>query len=140
MVANRALVSPAGAPRGATLSSSSICPIFASVEIIGTKWRLMVVRHLLQGPKRYNELLRANPGLNAKTLSSALKFLERARVLERHVITERPVQVVYSLTADGRALGPVIEELRAWGERRVMPRWERRDAQLRAIFEGKALQ
>lgn len=117
-----------------------LCPIFASVEIIGTKWRLMVVRHLMKGPMRYNELLRANPGLNAKTLSSTLKFLELARVLERRVLTDRPVQVVYSLTVDGRALAPVIEEFRLWGERRVLPRWERRDPQLRELFEGKTLQ
>ncbi len=121
-------------PRG------DLCPVFASVELVGTKWRLLVIHHLLSGPKRYSELLRANPGLSTKTLTATLKFLESAGLVLRTVLPVRPVAVVYALTDEGRSLEPLVGELRRWGERRVLPRVNLGDPRLVSRFRGPNVQ
>ncbi len=107
----------------------SICPVLAAVGVIGTEWRLAIVHRLLEGPQRFSEILRANPRLNAKTLSATLKFLEAQGVVQRTVVSTRPFSVVYALTEMGLGLAPAARELRAWGERWLLPR---RQAALRA--------
>jgi DNA-binding HxlR family transcriptional regulator len=107
-------VPPAGAPDGMCApGEASLCPVLAAVGVIGTEWRLAIVHRLLAGPQRFSELLRSNSRLNAKTLSATLKFLESSGVVQRTVVSTRPFSVVYSLTA---------RELRAWGERWLLPR------------------
>ncbi len=117
-----------------------LCPVFASVELVGTKWRLLVVHHLLAGPKRYSELLHANPGLSSKTLTATLKTLESAGLVERRVLPVRPVSVVYELTEEGHALAPVVQELRRWGAQRVLPRVAQGDPRLVSRFQGPHIQ
>ncbi len=107
----------------------TICPVLAAVGVIGTEWRLAIVHRLLDGPQRFSEILRANPRLNAKTLSATLKFLEGQGVVQRTVVSTRPFSVVYSLTEMGLGLAPAARELRAWGERWLLPR---RQAAIRA--------
>ena len=96
--------------------------MIAAVEVIGTEWRLAIVHRLLEGPRRFSELLRSDERLNAKTLSATLKFLEGQGVVQRTVTNTRPFTVVYSLTEMGLALAPAARELRAWGERWLLPR------------------
>ncbi|MCI4356284.1 MAG: helix-turn-helix transcriptional regulator [Thermoplasmata archaeon] len=116
-------VPPSGAPDGACApGEASLCPVLAAVGVIGTEWRLAIVHRLLGGPQRFSELLRSNARLNAKTLSATLKFLENAGVVQRTVISTRPFHVVYSLTEMGLGLAPSARELRAWGERWLLPR------------------
>jgi DNA-binding HxlR family transcriptional regulator len=103
-------------------SGRGICPVLAAVGVIGTEWRLAIVHRLLEGPQRFSEILRANPRLNAKTLSATLKFLEGQGVVQRTVVSTRPFSVVYSLTEMGLGLAPAARELRAWGERWLLPR------------------
>lgn len=124
----------------ADLGRGDLCPVFASVELVGTKWRLLAVHHLLSGPKRYSELLHLNPGLSSKTLTATLKFLESAGLVEREVLPVRPVAVVYALSEEGRSLEPLVGELRRWGERRVLPRIGRGDPRLVPRFRGPNLQ
>ena len=95
----------------------SQCPVIAAVGVIGTEWRLAIIHRLLEGPRRFSELLKSNPRLNAKTLSATLKFLESQGVVQRTVVSTRPFSVVYSLTEMGLSLGPAARELAAWGER-----------------------
>jgi DNA-binding HxlR family transcriptional regulator len=102
-----------------------LCPVLAAVGVIGTEWRLAIVHLLLDGPRRFSELLHSNPRLNAKTLSATLKFLENAGVVQRNVVSTRPFIVVYSLTEMGLGLEPAARELRAWGERWLAPRTAR---------------
>ena len=99
-----------------------LCPVLAAIGVIGTEWRLAIVHTLLEGPKRFSELLRTNPRLNAKTLSATLKFLETSGVVQRTVVSTRPFQVVYSLTEMGLGLAPAARELRLWGEKWIRPR------------------
>jgi DNA-binding HxlR family transcriptional regulator len=103
----------------------ALCPVIAAVGVIGTEWRLAVVHRLLAGPQRFSELLHSNPRLNAKTLSATLKFLESSGVVRRNVVSTRPFMVVYSLTEMGQGLAPVARELKAWGERWLMPKRNR---------------
>jgi DNA-binding HxlR family transcriptional regulator len=100
----------------------ALCPVLAAVGVIGTEWRLAIVHRLLEGPQRFSEILKSNPRLNAKTLSATLKFLEGQGVVQRTVVSTRPFSVVYSLTEMGLGLAPAARELRAWGERWLLPR------------------
>ncbi len=96
--------------------------MLAAIGVIGTEWRLAIVHRLLEGPQRFSEILKSNPRLNAKTLSATLKFLEQQGVVQRTVVSTRPFSVVYSLTEMGLGLAPAARELRAWGERWLLPR------------------
>ena len=100
----------------------ALCPVLAAIGVIGTEWRLAIVHRLLDGPQRFSEILKSNPRLNAKTLSATLKFLESQGVVQRTVVSTRPFSVVYSLTEMGLGLAPAARELRAWGERWLLPR------------------
>lgn len=98
------------------VSVKDACPAVAAIESIGSESKLLVLRHLLQGPKRFNELLRSS-GINSKTLSAALKSLEQNRIVIRKVISTRPFTVEYSLSPSGLSLGPVFEALGEWGRK-----------------------
>src|SRR5580658_10771389 len=102
--------------------SRGLCPVLAAIGVIGTEWRLAIVHRLLDGPQRFSEILKSNTHLNAKTLSATLKFLENQGVGQRTVVSTRPFSVVYSLTEMGLGLAPAARELRAWGERWLLPR------------------
>jgi DNA-binding HxlR family transcriptional regulator len=117
----------AGAPLGdldgcESSEDRDLCPVLAAVGVIGTEWRLAIVHRLLDGPQRFSQILKSNPRLNAKTLSATLKFLEGEGVVQRTVVSTRPFSVAYSLTEMGQGLAPAARELRAWGERWVLPR------------------
>lgn len=131
---------PVAVEREVAPSAGGLCPVFASIELVGTKWRLLIIHHLLTGAKRYTELLRLNPGLSSKTLTSTLKSLEGFGLVDRHVIPTRPLSVVYSLTADGEALAPAVAELRRWGEQRVLPRVSSGDPRVGERFRGPNVQ
>src|SRR5580658_8861638 len=118
---------PANPPASAsddceTADGRALCPVLAAVGVIGTEWRLAIVHRLLDGPQRFSEILKSNTRLNAKTLSATLKFLESQGVVQRTVVSTRPFSVVYSLTEMGLGLAPAARELRAWGERWLLPR------------------
>lgn len=100
----------------------ALCPIVESIRRIGSMWKLIVIRFLMDGPRGFNELLRSASGLHAKTLSRVLKQLEAEGLVERTVISTRPFSVRYRLTQKGEALRPVFEELRKWGSAWVIPR------------------
>ena len=121
-LSRRFSVDATSSPPSIDATDPALCPVLAAVGVIGTEWRLAVVHKLLNGPQRFSELLRWNPKLNAKTLSATLKFLESTGVVQRTVVSTRPFSVVYSLTEMGLGLAPATRELRAWGERWVLPR------------------
>jgi DNA-binding HxlR family transcriptional regulator len=126
--ARRAGTGPAPTDTCDVADGRSLCPVLAAVGVIGTEWRLAIVHRLLEGPQRFSEILKSNPRLNAKTLSATLKFLESQGVVQRTVVSTRPFSVVYSLTEMGLGLAPAARELRAWGERWLLPRTSARAA------------
>jgi len=90
------------------------CPVVGAIKSIVTESRLLVVRHLFTGPKGFNELLRVS-GINSKTLSATLKFLEDYGIVDRKIVSTRPFLVQYSLTPAGLELKSALEALGNWG-------------------------
>ncbi len=104
-----------------SMEVNELCPVVESVRKVGNEWRLVVVRYLLDRPMRFNELLRAADGVDAKTLSRVLKYLVSEGIVRREVLKTQPFMVQYQLTQMGEQLRPVVESLRAWGDRWVIP-------------------
>ncbi len=92
------------------------CPVARASEILADRWTPLLVRELLAGSRRFNEIERGLPGISRSLLSSRLRHLERSGVVERHVV-ERPLAVEYVLTPAGEELREVIERFGAWGVR-----------------------
>ena len=90
------------------------CPVVKAIRAVVTESRLLVVRHLFTGPMGFNELLRAS-GINSKTLSATLKFLEEYGIVDRKIVSTRPFLVQYSLTPAGLDLRSALEAFGNWG-------------------------
>lgn len=91
------------------------CPAETTLQIIGGRWKVLILYQLFQGVKRTSELRRALKGVSQKVLTEGLRELERDRVIEREVFPEVPPRVEYSLTGLGETLRPVIDSMCAWG-------------------------
>ncbi len=92
------------------------CPTELAMEVIGGKWKLVILEHLSSGVWRFGELQRALPVITARMLTRQLRELETDELVLRTVYPEVPPKVEYSLTDCGRSLEPVLAQLRAWGE------------------------
>ncbi|MHB8360835.1 MAG: winged helix-turn-helix transcriptional regulator [Thermoplasmataceae archaeon] len=101
--------------------SSSDCPIVESIKLIGGEWNLIIIRHLSDGSKGFNAILKAANGISPRTLSRSLKYLEESGFVVRNVISTRPFRVEYELTEKGKALKSALVDLRKWGEKWAMP-------------------
>jgi DNA-binding HxlR family transcriptional regulator len=102
--------------------SESECPVGRCAEIISGKWTLLIIRDLADGSLRFGELERSLDGISPRTLSLRLRALEEEGILERRTYPEVPPRVEYALTDKGRALVPLIEDMRSYGRR-----WLRRE-------------
>ena len=92
-----------------------------ALEVVGEKWSLLVVRELLLGCRRFNDIA-ANTGAPRDILTSRLRRLEELGVVERRAYSDRPPRQEYVLTSAGRDLRPVIMTLKHWGDQHVMHR------------------
>jgi DNA-binding HxlR family transcriptional regulator len=93
------------------------CPVCRTSEIVCAKWTLLLVRDLAEGRSRFCELERSLSGISPRTLSLRLRALELEGIVERQTFPEVPPRVEYALTEKGRALLPIIEAMRAYGNR-----------------------
>lgn len=93
------------------------CPASAALELLGRKWTGYILWALMEGPRRYTEILHAVPGITDRVLSVRLKELERAGIVTRRQYPEIPARVEYTLTPRGRDLAPIIAEMARWSER-----------------------
>lgn len=99
---------------------SHMCPKYeAAVEILGKRWTGLIIRVLLDGPKRFKEIKEQIPQMSDKMLSDRMKELESAGIVERHVYPEIPVRIEYVLTQKGNDLKPVIEGIQRWADQWV---------------------
>ena len=105
------------------------CPVGSCAEIISGKWTLLVIRDLADESRRFCQLERSLEGISPRTLSLRLRALEEHGIVERHTYPEVPPRVEYALTEKGRALVPLIEDMRAYGRRWLLdaPVSERRE-------------
>jgi DNA-binding HxlR family transcriptional regulator len=95
----------------------STCPVCRTAEVVCGKWTLLLVRDLAEGRSRFCELERSLSGISPRTLSLRLRALEEEGIVERHNYAEVPPRVEYALTEKGRALLPIVDGMRAYGER-----------------------
>jgi DNA-binding HxlR family transcriptional regulator len=92
------------------------CPVARTLEIIGDRWTILIIRDLLlNGPSKFLDLESSLSGISPNTLSARLKTLEEADLVERRFYEQHPPRAEYVLTAKGRALGPVLRALKNWG-------------------------
>lgn len=93
------------------------CPVCRTAEIVCGKWTLLIIRDLADGRSRFCELERSLAGISPRTLSLRLRALEEEGIVARRTYPEVPPRVEYALTEKGRALVPIIEDMRAYGRR-----------------------
>ncbi len=95
-----------------------VCPRFhRAVELVGKRWTGAIIRMLMDGPRRFSEILTSVPGLHDRLLSERLKELESEGLAERRVYPETPVRIEYELTEKGRDLEKAVAEVQRWADR-----------------------
>ena len=92
------------------------CPVATTVALIGSKWKLLIMRDLLSRPWRFNELKKDLDGISQKVLTDSLRSMEADGLLTRTVYPEVPPRVEYTLMELGYSLRPILEAMRVWGE------------------------
>ena len=92
------------------------CPVATTVQLIGNKWKLLIIRNLMVRPWRFNELQRDLDGVSQKVLTDSLRSMEADGLITRTVFPEVPPRVEYALTDLGWSLQPILDAMRAWGE------------------------
>ena len=92
------------------------CPVETTLTLIGDKWKVLILRDLMPGTKRFGELKKSVGSVSQKVLTAQLRAMESSGLVHREVYAEVPPRVEYSLTELGKSLKPILDSLRAWGE------------------------
>jgi DNA-binding HxlR family transcriptional regulator len=100
----------------------SDCPVACTLDLIGDRWTLLIVRDLFQGKHRFSQFLESGEGIKSNILAERLKRLEGAGLVERTRYQERPPRYEYRLTQDGRSLSPILRAMYSWGQGQVLDR------------------
>lgn len=99
---------------------STDCGVEAAIEVIGGKWKGVILYHLIGGTKRNNQLMRLLPNITQRMLTRQLRELEDDGLVHREVYPQVPPKVEYSLTAKGKSLTSIIHALKDWGEEKLL--------------------
>ena len=91
------------------------CPVATTVQLIGSKWKLLIMRNLLTGTQRFGELKKSIPGISQKVLTDSLRSMEEDGIITRKVYAEVPPRVEYSLNELGESMRPIISAMEQWG-------------------------
>lgn len=91
------------------------CPVATTVQLIGSKWKLLILRNLLQKPWRFNELKRSLDGISQKVLTDSLRSMEEDGLITRTVYPEVPPHVEYALSETGESMRPILMAMQSWG-------------------------
>lgn len=92
------------------------CPVATTVQLIGSKWKLLILRNLLVHPWRFNELKRDLEGISQKVLTDSLRSMEEDGLVTRTAYPEMPPRVEYSLSELGESMRPIIKVMETWGK------------------------
>ena len=110
---------------GRPAAASIYCPVAATMDLLNQKWTLHIIRELMSGKRRFNELAHRVGGCNSRTLRERLRSLEEEAIVVRHVVNTIPPWVEYELTDKGHSLNSVIDSIAAWGLRWMSDRVSR---------------
>ena len=91
------------------------CPVATTVQMIGSKWKLLIMRNLLQRPWRFNELKKDLEGISQKVLTDSLRSMEADGIITRTVYPEVPPRVEYALSDLGDSMRPIMDAMEIWG-------------------------
>lgn len=91
------------------------CPVATTVQLIGSKWKLLIMRNLLARPWRFNELQKDLAGISQKVLTDSLRAMEADGIITRTVYPEVPPRVEYALSSLGESMRPIIRSMEQWG-------------------------
>jgi DNA-binding HxlR family transcriptional regulator len=91
------------------------CPVERTLDVIGGRWKVLILRELFPGVKRFNELQRAINGITQKMLTQQLREMESDGIVHREIYLQVPPKVEYSLTPVGESLKPIIDAMHEWG-------------------------
>ena len=91
------------------------CPVATTVQLIGSKWKLLIIRNLLSRPWRFNELHKNLDGISQKVLTESLRQMAADGIITRTVYAEVPPRVEYALSELGESLRPILDSMREWG-------------------------
>lgn len=92
------------------------CPVATTVQLIGNKWKLLIIRNLLVRPWRFNELQKDLEGISQKVLTDSLRSMESDGIITRTVYAEVPPRVEYALSDLGKSLQPILDSMAQWGK------------------------
>ena len=92
------------------------CPVEVTLSLIGDKWKILIIRDLLDGTKRFSQLKKSLPGISHKVLTQNLRTMEESGLLHREVFAEVPPRVEYTLTPRGYSIKSVLDSLAQWGK------------------------
>ena len=98
-----------------SIHAAPTCSVAGAAEIVGSKWTVLIVHDLSEGPRRFTELERSCAGISPRTLAERLRWLETEGIVERQSYPESPPRVEYALTPKGKALLPIVHEMRRFG-------------------------
>ena len=91
------------------------CPVATTVQLIGSKWKLLIMRNLLDRPWRFNELRKDSEGISQKVLTDSLRSMEKDGIITRTVYPEVPPRVEYAASELGESMRPIIKAMEQWG-------------------------
>ncbi len=97
------------------LKETPACPVETTLMLIGNKWKVLILRDLLTGKKRFGELKKSVGNVSQKVLTAQLRAMEENGLLTRKVYAEVPPRVEYSLTELGQSLKPILDSMEQWG-------------------------
>lgn len=92
------------------------CPVATTVQLIGSKWKILIIRNLLNRPWRFNELRKDLEGISQKVLTDSLRSMEEDGIITRTVYPEVPPRVEYALSELGESMRPILDAMELWGK------------------------
>lgn len=92
------------------------CPVETTLTLIGDKWKVLILRDLMDGTKRFGELKKSIGSVSQKVLTAQLRAMEESGLVTRKVYAQVPPRVEYTLTQTGYSLQPILEAMQSWGE------------------------
>ena len=107
----------------ALISERSGCPIASTLDLVGDKWSLVIVRDMVTGKKRFGEFMASPEGIKTNILTNRLRRMEAAGLVERRAYQAKPPRFEYILTERGRALLPVMQEMCRWANQHIRDTW-----------------